>query len=97
MFFKKTTEKLNNTIQDTNKVINEIGKNTNKLLKSSTNGVEDFSNKTNAVIWTIVGCIAMTTITNFILLGVTLKMGHRISPASAATESIRIVLGRAVK
>lgn len=96
MFFKKTTEKLNDTIQDTNKVINEIGKNTNKLLKSSTNGVEDFSNKTNAVIWTIVGCIAVTTVTNLILLGLSLKMGHRMPQAtSSATESIRIVIGGA--
>ena len=94
MFFKKTAENLNKTVKNVNEVIKEVGKSSTKLLNNSNGAVTDFSNKTNAVIWTIVGCIAVTTVTNLVLLGLSLRMGHGMKTASAVThDTIRIVIG----
>ena len=95
MFFKKTAENLNKAVNDANKVIKEVGKSSTKLLDNSNGAVQDFSNKTNAVIWTIVGCIAVTTVTNLVLLGISLRMGHNVKAAAApvAHDTIRIIIG----
>ena len=97
MWFKQTTSKVNNAVDTANKTIDEVGKSAKKMLDNSNEAVNDFSNKTNAVIWTVVGCIAVTTITNLILLGFSLKMSHHIKAPMAnkgvGGETIRIILG----
>lgn len=98
MFFKKTAENLNKTVRDVNKVIKEVGKSSTKLLDNSNDAVTDFNNNTKIIIWTVIGCVGFTMLTNAILLGVGIKLTRSLkllSPAAAtaATETIKIVLG----
>ena len=86
-------KKLNKTMDNANAVLMDVGESTTKLLNNTNDQVSDFSKKTNAVVWTVVGCIAVTTVTNLILLGLSLRMGHLTKASGIATETIRIVIG----
>lgn len=95
MFFKRTSDKINKTVDNANAVLMDVGESTTKLLNSTNDQVNDFSKKTNAVVWTIVGCIAVTTVTNLILLGLSLRMSHLTKAAghAAADTIIRLTIG----
>jgi len=87
-------KKLNKTMDNANAVLMDVGESTTKLLNNTNDQVSDFGKKTNAVIWAIAGCIVITTISNLIILGCSLRMSHMTKVASAAaTETIKIIIG----
>lgn len=87
-------KKLNKTMDNANAVLMDVGESTTKLLENTNDQVSDFSKKTNAVVWAIVGCICVTTVTNLIILGCSLRMSHMTKVAgTVATETIKIIIG----